>query len=109
MKTMLNIFFDIMGIVQTESILQGQTVNQTYYTEILKRLRDTEHRKRPELWPTDWILCHDNAAVHKQCLAQKSITEMELPPHSSNFDQNDFLLFPKIRFVCLKGKKISGY
>jgi hypothetical protein len=23
------------------------------------------HRKRPELWPNDWILHHDNAPAHK--------------------------------------------
>jgi len=43
--------------------------------------------KRPELWPSSWILCHDNAAAHKmlsvkQCLVQKSITKMEHSPCS---------------------------
>jgi hypothetical protein len=65
MKTMLNIFFDIMGIVQTESILQGQTANQDYYVEILKRLREAVHRKGSKHWSNDWILHHDNAPAHK--------------------------------------------
>jgi hypothetical protein len=68
-------------------ILHGQTLNQTYYVEILKRLREAVGRKRPELWPSDWILHHDKAHIHKalsvkQFLAQKSITEIEYP-HSS--------------------------
>jgi hypothetical protein len=71
--------------------------------EILKWLHETVRRKRPELWPNDWILHHDNAPAHKvlsvnQFLAQKmSITEMEHQPCSPDFAQNDFWLFPKIK------------
>jgi histone-lysine N-methyltransferase SETMAR len=66
-------------------------------------------RKRPELWPNDWILHHDNAPAHKalsvkQFLAQKSIIEMEHPPCSPDVAPNDFWLFPKIN-SALKGRR----
>jgi hypothetical protein len=53
------------------------------------------HKKRPELWPTNWILHHDNAQAHKvlsvkQFLAKKLITEMEHSPYSSDLALNDF-------------------
>jgi hypothetical protein len=41
MKTMLITFFDINGIVHFGFIPQGQKVNQAYYVDILKRLRET--------------------------------------------------------------------
>jgi hypothetical protein len=46
-------FFDINDTVHFEFIPQGQTVNQTYYLELLKRSREAVRRKRPELWPND--------------------------------------------------------
>jgi hypothetical protein len=70
--------------VHFEIIPQGQIVNQAYYVEIQKWLCEVVHIKMHELWPSDWILCHDDAPAHKvlsfkQFLAQKSITEMEHP------------------------------
>jgi hypothetical protein len=51
--------------------------------------------KKPELWPSDWILHHNSAPAHKalsvmQFLAQNSITEMEHLPCSPDLAPNDF-------------------
>jgi len=80
--------------------------------EILKRLREAVRRKWPELWPSDLILHHENAPVHKavsvkQFPAQKSITEMKHTPSSSDLAPNDFWLFPKIK-SALKGLRFQG-
>jgi hypothetical protein len=45
MKTMLIAFFDGKAIVQFEFTPQGQTVNQAYYMEIPKRLREAVGKK----------------------------------------------------------------
>ena len=42
---MLNVFFDIQGIVMAEWVPSGQTVNQQYYIEILMKLRGRVRRK----------------------------------------------------------------
>jgi hypothetical protein len=97
MKTKLITCFDIKGIVHFEFIPQGQTVNQAYYlyVEILKWLHEAVHRKEPELWPSDWILHHDNVLAHKvlsgkQLMVQKLITEMEHPQYSPSLAPNYF-------------------
>jgi hypothetical protein len=57
--------FDIKDILHYQFIPQGQTVNQAYYMEIPKWLQEVVRRKKPELWPNDWILHHQNASTHK--------------------------------------------
>ena len=50
----LQFFFDASGVVHYEYLPEGSTVNQTYYIEVLKRLRDAIRRKRPELIVEEW-------------------------------------------------------
>jgi alpha-L-fucosidase len=80
MKKMPVTFFEIKSTVHFELIPQGQTVSQAFYVEIFKQSLEVVRRKRPELWPNDWILHHDNATAHssvKQFLAQKLISGIQ--------------------------------
>jgi hypothetical protein len=78
--------------------------------EILELLREAVPRNRTELWQANGrILHHDNAPAHKalsvkQCVARKSITEMEHSPYSPDLDPNNFWLFPK---SALKGRRFQ--
>ena len=55
----------IRGIVHYEFVATGQTVNQIYCLEVLKRLREKVRRERPEPFANNsWILHHDNAPAH---------------------------------------------
>ena len=72
-------------IVYYEFVPIGQTVNQVYYLEVLKRLREKVRRKLPELFANNsWILHHDNAPANtvlsvREFLATKQITILEHP------------------------------
>ena len=74
-KAMLIVFFDINGIVLTEWVPQGQTINQTYYLSVLATLRERVRKKRPELWKNNsWILHQDNGKWKKRmgrCVARE--------------------------------------
>jgi hypothetical protein len=66
------------------------------------------YRKRPELWPNDWIRLHNNAPSYKvlsvkNFLAKNSITELEHPSCSPDLALNDCCLFPKTN-SSLKGR-----
>jgi len=57
-------FLDVQGTVHREFVPLGQTVNQEFYLEILRRVRECA-TKSPELWRLgDWFLHHDNAPAH---------------------------------------------
>ena len=104
-KVMLIVFFDVHGIVHLEFLLQGQTINQNIYKDILRRLMRSVREKRRELWETkSWLLHHDNAPAHnalsiRQFLAENNIAVLEQPPYSPDLAPCDFFLFPKLKGV----------
>jgi histone-lysine N-methyltransferase SETMAR len=81
-----------------------QTVSQAYYVEILKLLRESVRKKRPELWPS-YLVTMPQLKRHclSASLAQTSMTELEHPPCSPGLAPNDLWLFPKIK-SALKGR-----
>ena len=95
----------LRGIVHYEFVATGQTINQVYYLEVLKRLREKVRRKRPELFANNsWILHHDNASAHtalsvREFLDTKQITALEHPAYSPDLALYDFFLFPKIKEI----------
>ncbi|KAJ4434985.1 hypothetical protein ANN_23557 [Periplaneta americana] len=64
-KIMLICIFDVNGIVYKEFIPPGHRVNQHFYLDVVRRLRESVQRKRPELCRNgNWLLHHDNAPAH---------------------------------------------
>ena len=112
-KAMLIVFFDINGIVMTEWVPEGQTVNQHYYLTVLATLRERVRKKRPMLWKNkSWILHQDNAPAHKalsvkRYLAAKGTPVLEHAPYSPDLAPCDFYLFPKIK-SALKGTRFES-
>jgi len=79
----------------------GQTVNQTFYREVLERLTKRVARVRPGIAST-WMLHHDNAAFHtaasiNEFLAERSIPVVPQPPYSPDLSPCDFFLFPWLK------------
>jgi len=109
---MLLAFFDSEGIVHHEHAPDGQTINKDFYVEVLRRLRESVRRKRPETWRDgDWILHHDNAPAHtshlvQQVLAKHGTVQLQQPPYSPDLAPCDFFLFPWLNKV-LKGHRFE--
>jgi hypothetical protein len=84
-------------------------VNQHYYLEVLKRLREQVPRKRPERWRNqDWLLQHDNAPAltalsMQRFLAPKNMAVVPHPPYSPDLAPCDFFLFSRMKSK-LKGR-----
>ena len=109
---MLVSFFDYNGLVHVEYLPIGQTVNGEFYKSVMKRLRDSIRRKRPEMWTSgNWFLQHDNAPSHKclfvtQYLAKHSVVTLPHPAYSPDLAPNDFSLYPTIK-RSLKGRRFA--
>lgn len=54
--TDMTCFLNAKGAVNLEFIPSGQIVNQTFYLEDSRRLRNSDRQKRPDLWQIgDWF------------------------------------------------------
>jgi hypothetical protein len=60
-------------------------------------------RKRPELWPNDWILHSDSASTRKQLSVKNFQAKKSFSP---DLAPNDFWLLPKIKST-LKGPRFQ--
>jgi hypothetical protein len=47
---MRTVFFDCEGLIHYEFLCHGQTVNKEYYLKLMKRLKESVRRKRPDFW-----------------------------------------------------------
>ncbi len=86
-KTMLILFFDSKSVVHHEYIPEGQTVNATFYVQVLDGLRKRIARVKPEIWRDHkFFLCRDNVRPHttaivQQFLTKKGVAQLSCPPY----------------------------
>ena len=94
-------FFDSQGIVHKEFVPPGQTINETYYREVLERLRERVTLVRPGIART-WMLHHNNAPCHtavsiNEILAGKSIPVVPQPPSLPDLSPCDLFSFTRLK------------
>ena len=112
LKVLLVTFFDNRGLVHHEFMQDSVTINQKTYLSILKNLRESIRKKRPDKWQRkDWFLHHDNARPHTAhsvlaFLAKNNTPILPQPPYSPDLAPNDFFLYPKFKMI-MKGKRFD--
>jgi len=104
-KVLLTVFFDWKGSVHHEFVPCVQMVNKQLYQEVLSRLRDAVHRKRPGLWENQtWMLHHDNAPAHASLLIRSYLVKHQTsvvshPPYYPDLAPADIFLFPELKIT----------
>ena len=112
LKMMLLCFFDQEGIVHQEFVPPGMTVNANFCCDVLRRLCENVHRKRPQKWQNQNLtIHHDNALAHRsfkvsQFLAKNNMTALPHPPYSPDLAPCDFFLFRKLK-LQMKGRTFN--
>ena len=72
-KVLASIFWDQDGILLTDYLPKGQTINAEYYSSPLVQLKDILKEKRREK-VTKGVLFLDNAPAHRALATQKKLT-----------------------------------
>jgi len=88
-------------------------LDKQFSLKVLKRLRDSVRKRRPEVWRSgNWFLHHDNAPAHtalsvQQFLAKENnMAVIPHPPYSPDLAPCDFFLFPHMKGQ-MKGKRFA--
>ena len=99
---MLSVFWDSRGVILTDYLSKGETLNSDYYCNLLEKLRDALKQKRRGMISKGVRLLADNAPVHT---AQASVVAahrlgyelLQHPPYSPDLATSDFFLFPEMK------------
>jgi histone-lysine N-methyltransferase SETMAR len=110
-KVMATIFWDCEGILLIDFKEKNTVVNASYYSDLLRQLRQKIIEKRRGKISRGIRLLHDNAPVHTAAISKATIQEcgfMELdhPPYSPDLAPSDYFLFSKLKSE-LRGKKFN--
>jgi histone-lysine N-methyltransferase SETMAR len=110
-KMMMSIFWDKDGILLTDYLPRGHTVNGAYYAGLIQKLRVAVKEKRRGKLTRGILLLHDNAPPHKSNVAQAAIhdakfTELNHPAYSPDVAPSDYFLFANLK-RHLRGKQYS--
>jgi histone-lysine N-methyltransferase SETMAR len=110
-KQMVLVFFDAKGVIYTNYVPRGKTVNASYIKEALRRFLKVFKEKRPISSSQDWFLHWDNAPVHtaatvQDYLVKRGVKTIPHPPYSPDLAPADFFLFPKVK-AALAGQTLT--
>jgi histone-lysine N-methyltransferase SETMAR len=109
-KVMLIVFWNSEGVVLTDFLQNGATVNSEHYIETLRNLKKRITRKEAE--NDDILLQQDNARPHASAattdaIACLGLTVLQHPVYSPDLAPNNFHLFPKLK-DDLRGQNFSS-
>ena len=101
-KQMVLAFFDNKGLIYTNYVPRGTSVNSAYIIKAMTTFLKHFRKKRPEMSAGEWFFHWDNAPVHtamdvQEFLAGKGVKLIEHPPYSPDLAPADYFLFPKLK------------
>ena len=111
-KVMMTIFWDKDGILFTDYLVCGSTINGPYYASLIERLRCAILEKRRGKVSHGVLLLHDNAPVHKCNIVQAAIhkacfVELNHPAYSPDIAPTDYYLLSYLK-KFMRGKNYGS-
>jgi histone-lysine N-methyltransferase SETMAR len=111
-KIMMIVFWDKDGVLLTDYLPRGITINGPYYASMIERLRSAILKKRRGKVSRGVLLLHDNAPVHKckvvqAVIRQSGFIELNHPAYSPDIAPSDYYLFSNLK-KFLRGKNFNS-
>jgi histone-lysine N-methyltransferase SETMAR len=111
-KRMATIFWDAEGIILLEWLPERQTINSTYYIQILEKLKAAVKEKRRGKWSKGVWLQQDNAPPHTRHSTTAAVKQLGFrclphPPYSPDLAPSDYWLFSSMKNP-LRGHRYSS-
>ena len=111
-KMMMILFWDKDGVLLTEYLPRGTTINGPFYPPIIERLRSVIVEKRRGKVSHGVLLLHDNAPIDKckiveAAIRQVGFIELNHSGYSPDIASSDYHRFSKLR-KFLRGKNLSS-
>ena len=107
---MLNIFFDVRGIVHSDLRPKGRTIIQQIQKAIPQCMLRLFQEKRRELWQEKSSLLHLDSAppyndlsIQQQFLTERNIAVLKQLPYLPDLALCDFFLCLKLEGACFQG------
>ena len=91
-------FWDQDGILLTDYLPKGQTVNEEYYASLLVQLKDILKEKLSGNFTKGVLFFHDNAPAHRTLATKKKLAYLgfqclDHPPYPPDLATSDYHLF----------------
>ncbi len=101
-KQIVLAFFDAKGLIYTNYVPKGTTVNARYIVEALGTFLKVLRKKRPVMVAGEWFLHWDNAPVRTAAtvtdwLVARRVKMIKHPLYSLDLAPANFFLFPKVK------------
>ena len=101
-RVLASIFWDQDGILLTDYLPKGQTINAQYYSSLLAQLKDILKEKCCGKVTKGVLFSHDNAPVYWALATQKKLAYLgfqclDHPPYSPDLAPSDYHLFPRLK------------
>ena len=101
-KVLASIFGDQDGILLTDYIPKGQTINAEYYSSLLVQLKEILKEKRRGKVTKGVLFLHDNALAHRALATQKKLAYLgflclDHPLYSPDLARLDYHLYPGLK------------
>jgi histone-lysine N-methyltransferase SETMAR len=98
---MASVFWDAEGILFIDYLEKGKTITREYYSNLLTRLDEKIHEKRPSLQRKKIVFHQDNTPAHKSILSMGKLRDLHYElleqPYSPDLAASDFCLFPELK------------